>query len=74
VDTYLRFAEAAERLDLEAHSRSGVPELVAGAAGSGGLTGLIHGAGTGETAAGELGPAESDPIRQADRRGQVTKS
>ncbi|MGW7291273.1 gas vesicle protein GvpJ [Streptomyces xiamenensis] len=38
VDTYLRFAEACNRLDLEADSRSRtVPELFGGAGGGGGM-------------------------------------
>ena len=38
VDTYLRFAEAAERLNLEATRRPGVPDLLQG------LTGAVAGA------------------------------
>jgi hypothetical protein len=57
VDTYLRFAEAANRLDLEARRKPGLPDLVGGV--TDGLTGLIHGERPGEPA-GALGPAE-DP-------------
>jgi gas vesicle structural protein len=35
VDTYLRFAEAVNRLDLEARGRPGLPDLVEQAAGGG---------------------------------------
>jgi hypothetical protein len=35
VDTYLRFAEAAERLNLEATRKPGVPELLQGVTGAG---------------------------------------
>jgi hypothetical protein len=37
VDTYLRFAEAAGRLDLEATRKPGLPEIISGV--TGGLTG-----------------------------------
>jgi hypothetical protein len=60
VETYLRFAQAAERLNLEAQGKPGVPDLLAGVAGSGGLTGLIHGA----------TERESAPVGAGDRRGQ----
>jgi gas vesicle structural protein len=76
VDTYLRFAQAAERLDLEAHGKPGLPDLLAGLAGSGGLTALIRGAAGGQQPAGELGPAGdsarggSDPVRAAQEHGQ----
>jgi hypothetical protein len=76
VDTYLRFAEAAQRLDLEAHGKPGLPDLLTGVAS--GLTGLIHGAASGETVAGKPDQA-ADPARTptgagdrqaADRPGQ----
>jgi hypothetical protein len=75
VETYLRFAEAAQRLDLDAHGKPGLPDVLGGVAG--GLTGLIHGA-AGENVAGELGPA-AEPAQMptgagdrqaADRPGQ----
>jgi hypothetical protein len=72
VETYLRFAEAAQRLDLEAHGKPGLPEVL------GGLTGLIHGAAAGGNAAGELGqaaepaqmPTGTGDRQAADRPGQ----
>jgi hypothetical protein len=76
VETYLRFAEAAQRLDLEAHGKPGLPDVLGGVAG--GLTGLIHGAAAGGNAAGELGqaaepaqmPTGTGDRQAADRPGQ----
>ena len=71
VDTYLRFAEAAERLDLEAHARPGLPEVLAGVAGSGGLVGLINGANGGASGpARELAPAEEPAVVPLERAGR----
>jgi hypothetical protein len=75
VDTYLRFAEAAGRLNLEANGKPGLPDLLQGVTGTiGGLTGavgapeLVQGLtgagsnGAGENGAAQLGPAE-DPAQ-----------
>jgi hypothetical protein len=48
VDTYLRFAEAAERLNLEATRKPGLPELITGVTGA--VT-SVAGAATGGAAA-----------------------
>src|ERR1700712_4841605 len=53
VDTYLRFAEAAGRLDLEATRKPGLPEIISGV--TGGLTGA------GRSAA----PATLEPAQDA---------
>jgi gas vesicle structural protein len=78
VDTYLRFAEKAGRLNIEEATRKpGLPEVLGGV--TGGLTGLIHGApkapavGAGDAAtAAELERGHSEPapapIRLASRR------
>jgi gas vesicle structural protein len=68
VDTYLRFAEAANRLDLEARRKPGLPDLVGGV--TDGLTGLIQGERPAEPA-GELGPAE-DPAAVPGAASQPT--
>jgi hypothetical protein len=52
VDTYLRFAEAAGRLNLEATRKPGLPDLIAGVAGA------VTGAGT-------RAPATLDPALDA---------
>ena len=82
VDTYLRFAEKAGRLNIEEATRKpGLPEVLGGV--TGGLTGLIHGppkapAVGAATAAppaqlerGGNGPA---PIRLAERRAEEERS
>jgi hypothetical protein len=56
VDTYLRFAEAANRLDLEAQRKPGLPDILGGV--TGGLTGLIHGEQGAPAQPPALGPAE----------------
>ena len=56
VDTYLRFAEKAGRLNLEeATKKPGLPDLLNGVTGGQGLPGLIHG--TTEEATKALGAA-----------------
>jgi hypothetical protein len=52
VDTYLRFAEAAGRLNLEATRKPGLPELLQG------VTGAVTGRGT-------QAPAEVTPAKEA---------
>jgi hypothetical protein len=54
VDTYLRFAEAAGRLNLEATRKPGLPELIQGVAGA--VTGV---AGAGAAPSLDAAPAES---------------
>jgi hypothetical protein len=62
VDTYLRFAEAAGRLNLEETRKPGLPELL------GGLTGSLMGGGS--KAPATLEPAEDSaqmPVASADQ-------
>jgi hypothetical protein len=57
VDTYLRFAEAASRLNLEETRKPGLPELLQGVAGGvAGVAGSVTGGAQATPAA--LGPAE----------------
>jgi hypothetical protein len=56
VDTYLRFAEAAERLNLEATRKPGIPELLQG------VTGAVSGVVKGATSA---PPAPLEPAQDA---------
>jgi hypothetical protein len=56
VDTYLRFAEAAGRLNLEATRKPGLPELLQGVTGA--VTGAVTGGGT-------PAPAEVTPAQDA---------
>jgi hypothetical protein len=69
VDTYLRFAEAAGRLDLEANGKPGLPDLLQGVTGS--ATGLLNGiTGAGSNGAAALEPAEDAtevPLTPADQ-------
>jgi hypothetical protein len=53
VDTYLRFAEAAGRLDLEATRKPGLPEIISG------VTGSLAGAGR------SAAPATLEPAQDA---------
>jgi hypothetical protein len=61
VDTYLRFAEATGRLDLEAHRKPGLPDLVQGVTGGLGLPDAIRGL----TGAGRNAPAQLDRAVEA---------
>jgi gas vesicle structural protein len=58
VDTYLRFAEAVNRLDLEARGRPGLPDLIEQAAG-GGKRKAVSGAVSGTVAKAVGGMAEA---------------
>ena len=60
VDTYLRFAEAAGRLDLEASRKPGLPDLIAG------VTGL------GAKSPAQLEPAEDASRIRSGVRGRST--
>ena len=62
VDTYLRFAEAAGRLNLEATRKPGLPELLQG------VTGSLTGGGAGHQ--GDNHPVHNQPVPLPHRRDQ----
>jgi hypothetical protein len=71
VDTYLRFAEKAGRLNLEETSKKpGLPDVLAGVTGGKGLTGVLGDAGGAVTGALPSGPGDpvKEPVRLAHRR------
>ena len=74
VDTYLRFAEAAGRMNLdEAGKKPGLPDLLAGATGGEGLPGVITGT---AKALGEAVPSDAHgeaPMKRGNRREKVER-
>jgi hypothetical protein len=69
VDTYLRFAEATNRLDLHAKGGKGLSELVGGAAGKAAEGATTRAAKTKTRGALEAGKEKWDEVRGAGQRG-----
>lgn len=76
VDTYLRFAEAVDRVVLEPASTTGVPELIGGAAGGGAAKKAAKGAASQggksvkDTAKDKLGIGDGDESGEEERSGE----
>ncbi len=75
VDTYLRFAEAVNRLDLTETQTSGIPELmedISSAGAKGKTSGAIEGAK--DKLSGLMGGGDDDEKEEAPRRSSSSKS